>query len=339
MSTQVIDTVNAADQLMQFASGFMISSALNAVTRLKIADLLAPGPMSAQELARQTSTNADALNRVMRMLAGVGLFEQPVNGTYGLNNISDLLRTDSPRSMHDSVNFLCDPFHLECYKDMLPTLVDGRTASEHVWNENIFDVFARTPDVQSRFDNAMTNMTKSTVAAVLEAYDFSRIGTLVDVAGGHGLLLSSVLQRYPQMKGIVFDLPHVIHGAERCLQAAGLADRCGTLAGDFFKSVPAGDAIIMKHIIHDWSDEQALCILKNCRAALKQDDGTLLLVEMLLPSDDKPHFSKVLDIEMLMLPGGRERTDEEYRDLLFKTGFEHFRVVRTESPYVVIEAK
>lgn len=338
-STQVKDSVNAADQLMQFASGFVISSALNAVTRLRIADLLANGPLTAGELARATSTSSDALNRVMRVLASVGVFAQPSSEKYALNDVSTLLRTDAPQSLHDTVEFFCDSLHFECYKDMLPSITDGRTASEHIWNENVFAVFARNPEAQKRFDNAMTNMTGTAAAAVAEAYDFSRIGTLVDVAGGHGLLLSTLLQRNPNMKGILFDLPHVVPGADLRINSLQLSERCSTVGGDFFKSVPSGDAIIMKHIIHDWSDEQALAILKNCRASLKMDEGTLLLVEMLLPTDDQPHFSKVLDIEMLVLPGGRERTSDEYRDLLHKAGFKLYRLIPTQSPYVVIEAR
>lgn len=338
-SAQVVDSTPAAsDRIMQLASGFVISSALSAITRLKIADLLVSGPCTATELARQTSSNADALNRVMRLLASAGIFEQTDKETYALNELSQLLRTDSPESMFDSVMFLTDSLHFECYSDILPCLLDGRTASEHKWNKNIFEVFAAQPDCQTRFDNAMTNMSVNTARAVVEAYDFSKVGTLVDVAGGHALLLSTILQKYPTMQGILFDMPHVTGGADKRIAALGLTSRCRTVGGDFFQSVPSGDAIIMKHIIHDWDDERALKILSNCRKALQATSGKLLLVELLLTEDSAPHMSKMLDVEMLVLPGGRERTREQYADLLKKAGFKLERVVETKSPYVVLES-
>ncbi len=338
MSTPVIESVAAPERLMQLASGYMVSAALNAVARLKIADHLANGPLSAADLAAQSETNTDALERVMRLLASVGIFDEPQPQTFGINKISSLMRSDAPNSMLDTVTFLCDSTHFQIYADLVPTIKDGRTASEHIYGKGIFEVFASDSAAQSRFDNAMTNMTQQGCSAVLEAYDFSGIGTLVDVAGGHGFLLSSILQKYPAMSGVLFDLAHVVEGAQKRIAAMGIAERCQTVAGDFFEAVPSGDAIVMKHIIHDWEEAKAIKILQNCHKALSERKGRLLLIEMLLSPEPGPHVSKVLDVEMLVLPGGRERTKEQFASLLEKSGFKLEKVVKTQSHHVVLEA-
>jgi hypothetical protein len=330
-------TDTARDVLMQMSTGYIVSSALNAIARLRLADCLAGGPLSVEELAGKVNVCSDALTRVLRLLVSVGVFDRTNDDKYSLNKISNLLCDDVPGSMLDTVAFISDPFHFQAYVDMIPVLQDGKSAAEHVWGKNVFDAFADDPATQARFDDAMTNMTASACVAVLEAYDFSGIQTLVDVAGGHGALLSAILQKNPTMRGILFDLPRVIDGAGAKLEAAAVSSRCQLESGDFFQSVPGGDAIIMKHIIHDWDDERALAILRNCHRALPSG-GKLLLVEMLLSDQPGPHFSKVLDVEMLMLPGGRERTEQQYRELLNAGGFELKRVIATSSIYVVLES-
>jgi hypothetical protein len=176
---------------------------------------------------------------------------------------------------------------------------------------------------------------------VLEAYDFTGIGVLVDVAGGHGQVLTSVLKQYPAMGGVLFDLAHVIAGAPPLLESSGVADRVTTESGDFFTAVPAGgDAYIMKHIIHDWDDEQALTILRNIRAQLAgKPQGRVILVESVLPADNSPHFGKLIDLEMMAMPGGRERTEAEFRSLFERAGFSRMRVVPTQAPLWVVEAR
>jgi hypothetical protein len=340
MSTQVAPKPSAADRVAQMANGFLISSAIGAVVRLNVAETIGDGEMTIEALAKKVGAKEDALYRVMRLLASLEIFEMRGDKTFANNDGSAAFRHGAKESQRGFIEFITDPFHMNMYADMVPTLKDGRTAVEHVTGKKCFDVFEADKDEQRRFDDAMTCLSKRAVPAILGIYDFSGIETLVDIAGGHGMLLTAVLQKYPQMKGILFDLPHVAPGAEKRIAELGLSDRCSTTGGDFFKSVPKADAYMMKHILHDWPDEECVTILKNCRAAMS-DKGArkVLVLEMIVP--DKvadPHPSYFLDIEMLMLPGGKERTEAEFAALFERAGFKLSRVARSQSPNCVIEA-
>ncbi len=328
--------LGAAEIIGQLTGGYVVSSALNAITRLGVADLLAEGPESVSQLAAKTGTHEDSLCRVLRLLCGMSIFTETADRTFANNELSESLRADVPNSQRDMVLFIGDSLHFQAYADMLPTIKDGRTAAEHVWNKGIFEVFADDPAAQQRFDRAMTYFSQNAAPKILEAYDFSGIGTLVDVAGGHGYLLSAILRKHPEVKGIIFDLPHVVGGATERMEQLGLSSRCQAVSGDFFKAVPQGDAIVMKHIIHDWDNERAHTILESCHKALSPSGSSarLLIVEWIL--GDPP--SRFMDVEMLMLPGGRERTESEYRELLDKAGFKLLRCIPTKSNYVIIEA-
>jgi SAM-dependent methyltransferase len=214
----------------------------------------------------------------------------------------------------------------------------GEPAFDHVFAMPIFEYFAKMPEAAATFDAAMTSISTFESKAVLAAYDFSGIGTLVDVAGGHGLLITSILKANRKMRGILFDLPHVTAGAPALLQASGIADRCRIVSGDFFASIPVGaDAHIMKHIIHDWDDERAIQILTNCHRALRPG-GKVLIVDAVIPPGNGAHFGKLLDLEMLVLtPRGRERTRAEFQDLLHRSGFRLRRIVPTETHLSVVE--
>lgn len=340
MSTQVkAPNVGAAERIACVANGYVAASALNAIVRMGVPDLLAKGAQPVEKLAEQTGSHADSLARVLRLLCSLGIFEETGDGVFVNNESSEFLRADVPNSQRDMVLFIADPFHFKVYADMVPTIKDGRTGAEHLFGKDVFDVFAQDKEEQACFDNAMTHFSKQATPTILEAYDFSGIETLVDVAGGHGFLLTSILNKYPGMKGILFDLPHVVTGAEPRIKELGLIDRCQMVSGDFFKSVPTGDAYIMKHIIHDWDDDRAVEILKNCRKALAEKGARkMLLVEMILSGRNEMHPSKFLDVEMLMLPGGRERTERGYRELFERSGFKLDRIVRTNSPTAIIEA-
>lgn len=329
--------VAAAHKVSQIAGGYIASSALNALIRLGIADLLAEKPLTVKELAERTGTKEDALYRALCLISGMGIFEELPNKTFTNNEESNSIRKNLPDTQHDMVAFISDPFHFKAYTDMLPVLRDGRTASEHVWGKPIFEVFAADNAEQVLFDNAMTSSSKGSIPNILKHYDFSGIETLVDVAGGHGALITAILAKSPNVKGILFDLPHVVHGAKARIQEMGLEGRCEMVEGDFFKSVPNGDAIVMKHIIHDWDDEQAIAILKNCHKAMPAH-GKVILLEMILSGPNQADFSKIMDIEMLMLPGGRERTEEQYATLFSKAGFKLKGVTSTGAPTSVIEA-
>jgi len=207
-------------------------------------------------------------------------------------------------------------------------------AFDHVFGAPIFEYLSKNADAATVFDNAMTSITSMVEPAVLDAYDFGRFGTIVDVAGGRGRLLASLLAKYPAMQGILFDQPHVVANAHDVLR--GVADRCRIASGSFFESVPAGgDAYVLKSIIHDWDDEQSTTILRACRRAV--DGGRLLVVERLIGEANEDPATKFSDLNMLVAPGGQERTVEEFGKLFAGAGFELGGVVRTSSGLAVIE--
>jgi SAM-dependent methyltransferase len=329
---------NPVEMTMQLATGYIASACMNAVTRLKIADLLSRGPKPVAELAAATSVNEDILYRVLRALASAGFFVESEPRTFANSPASEVLRTDVPGSMWPMVLWMCDPFHFDVYRDMMPTLKDGKPGVEHVFKKQAFDVIFANEELAKVFNNAMTTFSALVIPAVLESYDFSNIGTIADIAGGHGFVLTAILKKYPQMKGILFDLDQVVAGARQRIDEMNLADRVELVAGDFFQSVPPADSYVMKHIIHDWDDEKALTILKNCAKHLKPR-GKVILIEAVLSPGNEPNLGKWIDIEMFMMPGGRERTEEEFRELFAKAGLQLTRVLPTKSPLWVVEAQ
>jgi hypothetical protein len=235
---------------------------------------------------------------------------------------------------------MADPFFMHVSSDLLYSVQTGKPAVEHLYGKPVFECFASMPEVSEAFNAGMTALSEELVPAVLEAYDFSGIGTLMDVAGGHGFFICQALKKYPQMKGILLDLPSVVEGAECNLCEMRVDHRCQPIAGNFFEHIPEGaDAYYMQHIIHDWDDEPALKILGNVRQALNaRQRGRLLVTDSVLPQNSQPHPAKFLDLTMLMLPGGRERTEPEWHALLDKAGFTITKIVPTRSPESVIEA-
>lgn len=329
---------NTAEPLMRAMSGFMYSAALNAAARLDIADLLANGPRPVAELAAATHCNEDALYRVLRALAAVGIFAEAGPQTFALSPASEFLRSDVPGSMRDLVRWADNRFQFQVWAELLHSVRTGQPAVEHLFGKPAFEVLADLPETAAEFNRGMTAISGRLVPAVLDAYDFSGIRTLMDVAGGHGLVLCEILNRYPSLQGILFDVESVVQGSQcrRCGQ-----DRCRTIAGDFFHEIPRGaDAYYLQHIIHDWDDERALAILDNCRRALDGvPGGRLLVVDSVLPEGPEPHPGKLLDLQMLLIPGGRERTEPEFRELFRKAGFQIAGIVPTRAADSVLEAR
>jgi hypothetical protein len=329
-----------AEQLMQLGTGYMVSAALYTATQLGIPDLLKGGAKSTQELAASCGAQEDALYRVMRALASIGVFNEVAARTFALTPMSELLRADHEDSVRDMMLWLADEFHFHTYPEMLHSVKTGETVVEKVYGESCFGYLEKNKALGEVFNRAMTMFSKMLGPAALEAYDFSYLNgkTLVDIGGGHGSLLTMILKKYPEIRGVIFDLEHVHVGAKTRITEAGLTSRCDTVGGDFFSAVPAADAYIMKNIIHDWSNEKALSILQNCHRA-----GTgktrVILVEAVITPGNEPHFAKWLDLEMLLLPGGRERTEEEFARLFEQAGFGLTRVVQTKSPVCVLEAE
>jgi hypothetical protein len=330
----------AIQQIFQLTTGFMVSAALGVVAQLGVADHLADEPRSTPDLAARTGANEDALYRVLRALATTGIFTETSSRTFALTPSGALLRSNVPGSMRDMVLWLCDSFHFRVYAEMAHSVRTGETLGVKLLGMPVFEYLQHNPELAARFNNAMTNFSAGIAPAVLEAYDFGGIDVLVDVAGGHGMLLASVLRKYPSMRGILFDVEHVIAGA-KAPEALGVADRCDKVSGDFFEAVPrGGDAYVLKSIIHDWDDEKAGAILRNTRAALEgKPNGKVLLVEAVIKPGNEPDLSKLGDLEMMLLPGGRERTEAEFAALFARNGFQLTRVVPTRAPLWVVEAQ
>lgn len=317
----------------------MPAAALYVVAKLNIANLLASGPRPVAALARAAEVSEDALYRVMRLLASLGIFSEVGLRYFTLTPAAELLRSEAAGSVRDTVLWMTNPFHLRVYADMMHSVKTGAPAVEKTTGLACFDYFGQDGEVSGEFNASMTDISRRLVPAVLAAYDFSGIGTLVDVAGGHGFVLSSILRKYPEMRGVLLEVESVIEGAEPKLQQEGVADRCRTASGDFFKEIPAGgDAYLMQHIIHDWDDERAITILRNVRRALEgKPQGKLLVLEDVIVPGNEPCQAKMIDVEMLLMPGGRERSEQEFRELLTAAGFRLNRIVPTGAPIQIIE--
>jgi hypothetical protein len=318
---------------------YWISRAVYAAAKLGLADKLAGGPRSAAELAKETGTHAPALHRLMRLLAGLGILKtEPDGQRFALTPMGETLKSRAQGYARETLLALAGDFGWKGFGEYMYALETGRTGFEKAFGMPAFDYLAQHPEDAANFSLAMVGVHGDEPPAVVAAYDFSGFGTVVDVGGATGNMLVEILKRYPGPRGVLFDLPHVVRDAAERFRALGLADRFRAEGGSFFDSVPAfGDAYVVSHVIHDWSEDQCLTILGNCRRAMKPD-AKLLIVEMVLPAGDEMHPGKLLDLTMLVLPGGQERTEAEYAALLEKAGFRLTRVVPTASSASVVEA-
>lgn len=324
--------------LTQILLGSLASQALYVAAKLGIADQLADGPKTVEQLANATNTDAPSLYRVLRALASIGVFVEQDGRAFAQTTTSEPLRSDVPNSMRDVTIFWGEDWHWEVWGKILYSVRTGKSAWAQIHGDEVFEYFAKNLEAGEIFNRAMSSFTGVAADAVVDSYDFGGIETIVDIAGGHGRLLTGILNANPKMRGILFDLPHVIDGAREQIAATAAADRVDFVSGDFFASVPEGyDAYIMKHIIHDWDDERAIAIMKNIRQAMKPG-GRVLLVEAVIAEGNNQDFGKLLDIEMLVSPGGKERTADEYKELFTRAGLKLTRIVPTKSPYSVIEA-
>lgn len=325
--------VSPQEILLQMTTGYWLTQALAVAARLGVADRLVDGPHSVEELAPELGAHPDGLYRLLRALSGVGIFAEAGPRSFALTPLSEFLRTDAPGSMRDFVMMNGNPSHYHSWSQLESAVRTNRQAFEQAFGtRNVFEFFAKHPDEAKVFNGAMSNMSATMAAPVAQAYDFKGIGRLCDVGGGHGTLIGAVLKAHPTMRGVLYDRPEVVAGAPK-------HDRLEAVGGDFFQGVPGGcDAYMMKHILHDWSDEQAAIILGHCAKALAPG-GKVLIVEIVLPEGPGEPFGKLMDLNMLvMCDGGKERTAAQFRALLATAGLQLQRVVRTNSPMSVVEA-
>ena len=312
-------------RIVQMATAYRFSRALYVAVELGIADQLKDGAKSAEDLAAATQTNADALFRLLRALATVGVFAEAGPREFALTPLSDVLRSDVPGSVRPLVLMLAGDVHWSVYKELGYSVRMGQPAFDHVFGQELWDYLSGHPELSMLVDQTMTVATRMVWPFIAGAYDFSKFETIIDIGGGAGELLAAILKQHKRPRGIVFDLPHAI---EHARAAALLPEGRGELiAGSFFEAIPAGgDLYLMKMVVHDWPDEKARVILQKCRHAMSAK-GTLLLIEGVVTSDPSSNLLKSSDLEMLVLQNGRERTEEEFRNLLASAGFQLIRII------------
>jgi SAM-dependent methyltransferase len=325
-------------QLIQMGTAYWASRVVCAATKLGLADQLAAGPKSAAELAGPMHVHAPSLHRLMRTLASLGLLTERPGQRFALTPLGEALKIGAPGSARATLLTVGSHWFESAFENIVHSIQTGKTGFEKAQGMPLFDYLAQHPEDASLFSETMVGIHGEEPPAVAAAYDFSTFNTVVDVGGATGNMLAAILTRHARPRGVLFDRPHVVSDASALLKARGVSDRVTIEAGDFFKTVPAGgDAYVLSHIIHDWNEDQCLTILGHVRKVMKPN-GRLLIVEMVLPAGNEPHPGKMLDMVMLVVPGGQERTEAEYRPLLSTAGFRLSRVVPTASAVSVVEA-
>jgi O-methyltransferase domain/Dimerisation domain len=323
-----------SQQLLDLIIGSWVSRSIHAAAKLRIADQLADGPKSADELAEAVMAAPGPLHRLLRALTGVGVFRQ-ADGRFHLNPLAEFLLESRPDSLWAVAVLIGDQDR--CWGDLLETVRTGEVAFDRLYGRPIFDFYDDHPEQARVFDRAMAEFSGRETKALLDAYDFSGVGTLADIGGGTGTRLAAILGRHPAMRGVLFDVPRAAERARATLETAGVSDRCAVRAGDFFRAAPGGaDAYLLGHILHDWDDAEAGLILDTVRRAAAPG-AKLLVVEYVASDGDGAPFAGLIDLHMMLLTGGLERTEVQYRHLLAGHGFRLTRVVPAAGSLSVVE--
>lgn len=318
--------------------GFRTTQLLHAAAKLDIADRLKNGPRDIATLAIQTGAHPQALSRLLRALASLGFFAARTDGRFELTPLAQTLRSDAPGSVRDLALLYGDEWVWDAYGGMLYSVMTGLPAFDFVHGQSLFHYMRAHPQAAAVFDQGMTAYSEQEATAILAAYDFAEIRKLIDVGGGQGALLIALLRAYPKAQAVLFEQSDVIDRARRALEQAGVASRCALESGSFFEALPAGgDACVLKSILHNWDDVRSKTILEKCRDAMAPA-ARLLIIERVVPEGNESSEAKLFDINMLVILGGLERTEAEYRDLLDATGFNFSRVIPTGCPLSIIEA-
>jgi len=339
MTTESIpDSLPLSAQLIRMGYGFMYTKLVYMSASLNLGERLTEGPRPSDEIAGELGLHPPFLYRLMRAIAGEGILTEVEEGVFGLTEMGKCLRPDHPDGAYASILASCSPAVIAAWEKLPEVIEQGGVGFERAFGKGWFEWLAQQPELSTQFNKSMAGVFGMEPPLVAEAYDFSVFESIVDVGGGNGNLLSHILSRYKGPHGLVFDQPHVVTEAQSLSTERGLSDRIDTRAGDFFAAVPAGsDAYILSHVLHDWDDDQAIQILTNCRKAI-QAGGKLLILEWVLPEGDTPHVAKVVDINMMMLMGGEERTGKQYGRLLDKAGFRITRIIHTACECSIVEA-
>jgi hypothetical protein len=324
--------------LHEMLAGKWVSSMISAVAHFAIADHLASGPRTAHQLAHLTHTHERSLYRLLRAAASFGIFTEFEDGRFANTPLSEPLRSDAVPCVRNMALMMLDDFHVNSWANLPWCVENGKPAPYKLYGMHGFEWFAQNPQRAFNFHNAMSDLSQMDSPAIAGAYDFSKFSSVMDVAGGLGTLLAAILARTPGLRGILFEVPPVAEQAKQSPILAADKDRVSFAGGSFLDAVPAGsDAYILKHIIHDWEDADAVRILKNVHQAMGPK-GTLLIIEQVVSPRNEPGTAKIMDLEMMVLPGGRERNEPEWKALLADAGFRLERVIPTPLPQRIIEA-
>ncbi|MBT2208913.1 MULTISPECIES: methyltransferase [Actinomadura] len=343
MSEKTVSTTSEETEALRramwdFHSGLRMGFMLSAIAEIGVADHLADGPLSADELAARTGSHADSLYRVLRAMASKGVFTEVSRRTFGLTPLADILRSDSPGSMRDVFRLQGKDFMRNSYAEIGYCIRTGKPAFDYVNGEEMFAYLAKHPEMNKLFSGAMGNAAGDTQQAAIAAYDLTGVRKLVDIGGAHGHLMSAILSKYPEMRGVVFDQPHVVPGAEKVLTEAGVFDRAELVGGSYLREVPAGgDVYTISHVLHQLSDNDAITILTNIRKVMAPG-ARVLIIDPLIPEGDAPHPGKFMDITMMALSEGRDRTEFEFVEVFEKAGLRLSETVGLASPSSVVVA-
>jgi hypothetical protein len=325
--------------LMRLANGFQISQAIHVAATLGIADHLKDGAKSSEQLAGLTGAHPNALYRLLRALASVAVFHEDAERRFSLTSMGECLCSDSTTPIGPWARFIGRPHLWQAWGHLLHSVRTGENAFTNLNNQSVWQFRDENPAEAAIFNEAMTGNSRATLQALLDSFDFSPFGHIVDVGGGEGQTIAGILRANPPLRGTLFDQPHLVARAQAFLSGQGLAGRCTVIGGSFFENVPGGgDTYMLRMVIHDWEDEQAIAILKRCRAAMPAH-GRLLLIEQIVPPPNEGPVMKFSDLNMLVSPGGRERTREEFEQLFALSGFTLTRAIKAGPRMSVIEGK
>jgi hypothetical protein len=325
-------------QMLEFHNGLSMAHILSVLAEIGVADQVTDGPLGVEELAERTGTNADALYRVLRAAASKGVFTEVLPRTFGLTPLAATLRSDVDGSLRDIFRLQGQPSMREAYAAIGHSVRTGEPAFEHVNGNTLFSYLGERPELSELFSSAMGNAARQIQRPVIDAYDLSDVRRLIDIGGAHGHLVAAILSRYPKMNGVVFDLPNVVPGAADVLAEAGVADRAEMVGGDYLRAVPAqGDAYMISHVLHQVNDAEAVTVLTNIRKVMAPV-GRVLVIDPVIPAGDLPHPGKFMDITMLTLTQGRDRTEPELTGLFEQAGLRHVETVSLSAPSSVVVA-
>ncbi len=336
MATSTPATPPPPETMLRMITGFWVSQIIGVAAKLGVAEHMTDGPKSAEDLARLTGAHAGALYRVLRAAASLGVFQLSADHRFSLTPLGETLRSDVPGSMREMAIMQTAKGHWLPWGRLEDAVRTGQPQAVATLQGELFEHYAKSPEEAAAFTAAMGNLSALVASEVAAHVDTAGLTRAVDVGGAEGTLIAALLGKNPALQGVVFDLPHVTASATAKLGAQGLLGRCQVIAGDFFTSLPEADLYVLKQILHDWNDEQAATILRNCARAMTAR-GRIAIVEMVIPDDGSPSMAQLMDVNMLALLPGRERTQAEYVGLLEGAGLRFVRLLPTHSPFQIIE--